>query len=1228
MSTEHDSAVVSTTRRRVLQGLTIVPAGVWLSSALPADALPADAADAANRASDTRRSHLKDLVASFRTPPDDARPWVYWFWVDGNVTLDGITADLEAMQRVGIGGVLIMSVSSERGASPALPSGDFPVATPQWYAALEHVVDETRRLGLEVNISDAPGWSGSGGPWNPTELSQLALVWSEKKVTGGQQLTTTLEQPYTKLGFYRDVVVQAFPTPANDRYRIEETGFKRGSTAYVSAPANLQGIPPMPIDVPEVAADIVIDPARVIDLTDQVSDGTLTWDAPEGEWTVIRFGYTSQGKTNHPVEATGSGLECTKLERAGIENQWDNYVSKVLRRDPRGRSITSVHLDSWEVGDQNWSTDFPERFAKLRGYDPLPRLICYTGRVLGSLEQSERYLWDVRMTIGDLIRDEYIGRLAKLAERSGRRMSGEIYDAPVDQIAAAGRTTEPQTEFWWEADNKFGGTWPPRSAGRTENMASAAHVYGHPIVAAEAFTATPSEGWRAAPKHLKGLGDWAFTSGVNRLIVHRAAMQPWPSNIKPGMTMQYWGQHYDTTQTWWETAGPWHTYLARCQHLLRQGTQVADILYLQPEGSPSRFTSPGSDATSLDPPITPGYNFDGCSPEAVFSRLSVNREGRIVLPDGMSYRVLVLPEHDSIPNAGLMTPRLLRRLGDLVDAGMTLVGPRPVRSPSLEGFPGCDEELVALADHLWGSGAVRSSGSRRVGKGRVVWGSTAQHVLAEAGVGVDFSSGPSNPFRYIHRRLDDGTELYFVANRVTSEITAECEFRVPGRGRSAQLWRPDSGDIEHAVLRRAGAASAGLTLTLQPLESVFVAFPATRGRHSIATSVNRDGRSSEGIDRLTVSADGTTVLESGRPGLVSVEADGAPVRVRVPALPSPYSVEGPWQVTFAPDGGAPEQVTLPELLSWPDHADPGIQHFSGTATYTTTFRIPPAMFGRHRSLWLDLGRVEVHARVRVNGVDLGVLWREPYRVEVGHALRRGTNTLEIEATNLWPNRMIGDEALPEDTQWSPPEPLWKVPGHTWQVPTAIPQWVWDGGSSPTGRHTWATIKVFRATDPLLPSGLIGPVTITPRARIPVRPRNLALLGTASASSTHAGFVPMGANNGNRDSGAWNRGNGWNDDTRSTFPDWYQVTLPRRSRISRVDLYTLDSPTYPAERYGLRDYDVQVQVAGGWRTVAEVRDNSVGQVRSSFRAVTTDAVRILISATHDSWSRIVELEIYR
>lgn len=1059
-------------------------------------------------------AHADKLDQAFKTPPASASPWVYWFWLNGNITREGITADLEAMKRVGIGGVLIMEV--DQGA----PVGPVGFMSPQWRELFHHAVSEAGRLGLEINMNNDAGWNGSGGPWITPELSMQKVVWSETEVVGPRHFEDTLPHPETIAGFYRDIEILAFPTPGS--YRIPDIAVKAAYQVGAVGPSPQVKISP----------DMLIDPKAIVAVTARMAgDGSITWDVPAGKWTIMRFGHTSTGVVNAPAPASGRGLECDKLSTEGADANFDGMMAKLVADQipAKDRGLVATHVDSWENGSQNWTARMPAEFLARRGYEIRPFLPVMTGRVVASPEISDRFLWDLRRTVSELVVQNYAGRIRDLAHQNGLRFTTEAYGGPCDDIPYGGQADEPMGEFW------MGGGAIETCRG----MASSSHVYGKPVTGAESFTAGSDERWRQYPASIKALGDRAFCEGINRFVFHRYAMQPWVDDRRPGMTMGPWGLHYERTNTWWNETPGWHTYLARCQYMLRQGKYAADICYLQAEAPPQAFNG--------HKPA--GYAWDECSAEVVLTRMSV-KNGCIVLPDGMTYRVLVLSD------SRYMTPRLLRKISELVKAGATVIGPRPLKSPSLQDYPACDEEAFRLADELWGDCDGITVTEHRYGMGRVIWGVAPEKVLAGSGARPDFAS--SQRLNWIHRHVG-GTDIYFFANPRASSVSASCTFRVSGK--QPELWWPESGRIERAPVFRQTKGGMSVFVPLGPSGSVFVVFrtsvtksdPVIQVKHNGATVLSLAGHTAartviekavygvlndptrtrdvrdkvqriadsgetefqvaamaegddpaygivktlvvdfsiggkhttvSGTDPETISLDapqvsagpaceltgagGRTSLTAWQPGRYTVLTESGKSRdVNVMALPSGIDIDGTWTVDFPPGSGAPEHISLDRLASLSDNPDLGVKSFSGTATWHATFQAPLSLFGRGRVLRLDLGDVQVIASVKLNGKELGTLWKPPFTLDVSSALKPGQNTIEVKVTNLWPNRLIGDEQLPEDSDRNGDGTL-----KSW------PQWLKDGKPSPTGRLTFTTWRLWGRGDTLLKSGLEGPVTIT------------------------------------------------------------------------------------------------------------------------------------------------------
>lgn len=1014
-----------------------------------------------------RSAPADDLALDFLRPPAEARPWVYWMWMDGNLSREGVTADLEAMKAAGLGGVVICEVNV------GVPRGPVAFMSPEWRDLFKHVVKEAERLGLEVTLNAGPGWTGSGGPWVEPGDSMQHLVAAAAEAAGPARFDAVLPRPArlpaffgesglpTEIkdrmdGFYRDVAVLAFPTPA--------TGPKNADidekALYVRAPYSSQpGVRPFfasPADYPSLPAGAAVDPSKVVDLTGRLeAGGRLAWDVPPGRWTILRFGRTTTGANTRPAPVPGLGLECDKLDAGAFDRHYDAFVGALLREiGPRrtdGKAgWTTLHIDSWEMGAQNWTPAFREEFRHRRGYDPLPFLPALTGRFVDGREPTERFLWDLRQTANELVLEKHALRLKERGRADGFRLSIEPYDmTPCADMTLGTAADVPMGEFWLSGFH---------TAHAVVEAAGVAHTGGKTVVAAEAFTSDGREAWRAHPASMKALGDWALAAGVNRVVFHRYQHQS-GTPPEPGLTMGPYGVHWERTQTWWDMVPAYHEYLARCQFLLRRGAPVADVLFLAAEGAPHVFRPPAG-ALRGDPPGPASYAFDGCPPETLRASAAVEN-GRIVFPGGASYAVLVLPERET------MTLALLAKIRDLVAAGATVVGPRPRKSPSLSGFPACDAEVARLAGEIWGDIDGERVTERAFGRGRVVWdrrgadpgpsgriapvgaGSSRSDpptggedvwrvgappldeprqygdfavvadTLAKNGVVPDFSADP--PLRWVHRR-EVGTEIYFVANPEDRAVETTARFRVAGP--RPELWDPLTGKRRPLSGFERNGTLTSVALRFEPHGSFFVVF--------------REG-----------------------PGPERTDAQDFPAASEI------LAVAGPWEVAFDPRRGGPEMITFGSLDDWSLRPEPGIKYYSGQAAYRTAFDLPGGSTSGRASLWLDLGRVEVMASVRLNGRDLGVVWCAPRRVDITAAVEAEDNRLEIRVANLWPNRLIGDEREPPDGAYGPGGNLVR-----W------PEWLVRGGPRPSaGRLAFSTWKHFSADSPLLPSGLLGPVRV-------------------------------------------------------------------------------------------------------------------------------------------------------
>ena len=773
----------------------------------------------------------------------------------------------------------------------------------------------------------------------------------------------------------------------------------------------------------------------VRDVTDCLKpDGTFEWTAPAGDWTILRIGYLCNGRRNHPASKFGCGFEVDKLSAEALDYHFEQYAARLCRElGPFAGDVASgfnnILVDSYEVGSQNWTQKMEAEFLRRRGYSIRPFLPAFAGYAIDDAATTERFLEDFRRVVADLFAENYAGALAKKCHQYGLKLSLEPYgNCPADNLQYGSFADIPMSEFWSCAAYPYG-----TGCGNSRFVSSVAHVYGKAICGAESFTASPGPGtgrWLTTPFSIKAQGDSAYANGVNRIIYHRFVHQPWTDDrYLPGMTMGRWGMHFDRTQTWWEFVPDWLAYQARCQFLLQRGTFQADVLFFAGEESPNQGGNtdgrPGGPAAYSLPD---GFAFDVCSAD-VMPRLTVDKQGRVVVPGGTRYRLLAMPAVEAV------SPEMMATVADLRAKGAAIAWSRkPVRAPGLKWGREGDRKVRDLADALWAKGILECAPAEALAKLGVAPDVTVEKNASEAKV------------QWIHR-ADAAADWYFVAMPNRKVTAAAVSFRQDGR--VPELWDAETG-------------------TVAPAERWFV----------------RDGRTHVEIP-FTVCGSKFVVFRRA-----PAEGERVPTAMR-PARPEKAAVarpvEGAWTVKF-PNGflpnrlatGADETVVFDRLVSWPEHANEGVRYFSGIATYEK--EIPQEAVDAVRReggrVVLDLGDVKHFAEVTANGKAYPVLWKPPFRVDVTDAVAEGRPlALRIRVANLWANRLIGDDRqFADDCEWTG-----EVKGGIKEIGVKeIPQWVKDGKPSPTGRHTFTTWKHWDKDDKLQPSGILGPVVLRVR----------------------------------------------------------------------------------------------------------------------------------------------------
>lgn len=1078
-----------------------------------------------------------ELERAWTSPPLEARLRAYWWWLNGNVTKESITRDLEQMKAKGFGGALLCDAGgAEQFGNAKVPHGP-TFFSPEWRELYKHTLREANRLGLEMSLNILSGWN-LGGPMVIADDAPKKLAWTDRTVSGPKPFAEKLARPKARDNYYRELFVLAWPVKetrgkalvfigvsassaqsgfpaanvcdANlDTYWVSDsaepgagptlekaqwlqfnftqpvlasqlmlnpragygprdcelqasddgktfrslksfTANQKEKTLvafaattgsvfrvlftsafdprYPQSPRNAQvaeaqlsgpdgpltggddpsrrplqnweqkallkalnfsapDTTPLLVDYPTQPGEEDTQVAKVLDLTAKLdADGTLRWDIPEGSWEILRLGCTLNDHCHVSTCSDGwNGYALDPFDGGAFKRYWDAVVEPLIADADAlaGTALKYLHTDSWEVEVANWTPTLRQEFRKRRGYDLLPWLPVVTGRIVNSREQSDRFLNDFRRTMGDLAIANHYQLFRDGAHKHGLLIhpeSGGPHAVPIDAQQCLGFNDAPMSEFWaWSWMHRVG----DENRFFVKQPASAAHVYDHKLVLAEGFTDIGPHWQERIWENLKPSFDHACTEGLNLLVWHAFVCSPAGEGM-PGQ--QYFaGTHMNPNVTWWEKSAPFFAYINRCQTLLQRGLPVADAAYYYGNQVPNFAQLRRSDPARLGP----GYDYDVFTEEAILTRAGV-KDGRIVLPGGMSYRVLVLPESPAI------SLPVLRKLKELAAAGATIIGPRPQTPMSLQDYPQCDTEVLKLADELWGSDA---STLHRFGKGRVIAGQTARGVLLADGVRPDFEAdaGPGRELDYIHRR-DGGAEIYFISNRSNATATAQCSFRV--RRLAPELWDPVTGEHRFAAAYEEKDGRTVVPLEFGPCGSWFVVFREPAAKHP-ATARNNSMQFVPFTD-----------------------------------------IGSPWTVALDPNWGGPASVQFDSLADWTTRPEPGIKFYSGTATYTKTLELPQIARQKGARLFLDLGDVRELAEVKMNGKSLGIVWSPPFRVEITNALKPGANQLEIQVVNFWPNRIIGDQALPA-----------------------------------AERRTRTNVRKLTADTPLMASGLLGPVRI-------------------------------------------------------------------------------------------------------------------------------------------------------
>ncbi|WP_016957766.1 glycosyl hydrolase [Catenovulum agarivorans] len=796
---------------------------------------------------------------------------------------------------------------------------------------------------------------------------------------------------------------------------------------------------------PEDKSSLALNAEQVLDVTQFVNDGKLNWQAPAGEWTVVHYFMRTTGTTNTPTTNATRGPEVDKLSKEIAQAHFDAYVGDIIDRlQPAERTaLKYLVIDSYEQGAQNWTDAFAKRFQQQFGYDPMQFLPVYTGRIVNSAEQSERFLWDMRRMVADRVSYEYTAGMRERAHEHGLKLWLENYGHwgfPGEFLQYGGQADIVSGEFW--ASGNLG-------AIELKSASSAAHIYGHKTVMSESFTAGRGDAFKNHFWDFKKRGDWSFVEGINHTLLHVYIQQGYEDK-KPGVNA-WFGSEFNRHNTWFDYMGGWLNYIKRSNYMMQQGTYVADIMYFIGEDAP-KMTG------EIKPALPAGYSYDFINAEVILHGLSVE-DGQFVLPSGARFKLLVLPD------ATTMRPQVLAKIKQLVADGGAIYGPKPSQSPSLQNYSQADNQVQQLANELWQQIDGTTVTQGQYGKGLVFFDSAENVDLAQVmdklNLPADLAGLPTEVI-WSHRSSDTH-EIYFIANQSEAVVDIKPSFRLQTamqRQEQAKLGQPQAWDAVTGSIRNIGQYSIEngrlvTPLSLQGLGSTFIVFEKSASATIQPTAVKQISKQNKATWLPTaLYKQNQLIVDIPENGEYQVQfTNGDSQVVKLVDLPAPLTLRAPWQLTFEQNRDVEMSLTLDKLVSLTELQPLALKHYSGSITYQNQFQFEQSQLRDDQRWILDLGQVGVVARVTINGNNLGEIWSRPLQVDVTDYLVAGKNKLIVEVATTWVNRMVGDLKYPK------------------QFPDQ---------AQPKVFETEITFesKITKDTE-LQPAGLIGPVLLKP-----------------------------------------------------------------------------------------------------------------------------------------------------
>ncbi len=916
-----------------------------------------------------KTTDIKQLQAAFQNPSHESGVNCWWWWLNGNVNKAAITKDLEAMKSKNFQGAMIFDAGghNQRG-NKDIPSGPL-FGSDEWNELFVFAMDEAKRLNLEMGFNIQSGWN-LGGPRVTPEYTAKQITFSETQISGGKGVREKLNLPGIRRDFYKDIAVLAFPLSASNKTSelitnldlklgYHELGGSAPDTRFLldNSPSGNRNI--------KEKTSYIVNKEDVVDLTSNMDkEGNLNWDAPKGEWSVVRFGYTCTSSHVSTSSGDWQGSVLDYMSTEAFDFYWNDVVEPIFRAagDHVGTTLKFMETDSWECGGMNWTDNFSDEFQNYRGYDLLNYLPIVAGYVIDDINTSNAFLSDFRKTLGDLVAYNHYARFQEYAHKYNMGIQPESagpHAGPMDGIKNYGFSDIVMSEFWSPSPHRP----QPNNRFFLKQASSAAHINGIKIVGAESFT-TIGPHWNDELWHdQKSAFDHEICAGLNRMYFHTFSCSP-PEMGMPGQEY-FAGTHVNPQVTWWKQSGAFIDYMHRVQSVVQEGKFVADILYYYGDHVPNVFPYKHSDPAGA----MPGFDYD-VTDETILLKLEM-KDGKIIVPGGVEYRVLVLPDHKVLSMA------VLEKVEALLQQGAQIIGYKPESTVSLVG--GVNEQIryKELTNKIWGND-VSEKGTKEYGTGLIAWGMTAREYLLSKEIPCDFDilkNDSKTDFDYIHYTVGE-SDVYFVANQTTERQRIDVRFRVSGK--QPELWDALTGEVREA---NAFEQSNGLTtvpITLEPYGAIIIVFndKISEDKHATAT---RNYSNFETRQNIT----------------------------------------GEWEVDFDPKWGGPGKVKFLELMDWTQHSEEGIKYYSGEAVYNKTFDLDfePQEDTKYYLQLASVKDVGI-AEVKINGKNKGVTWTAPFRVEITNELQKDENILEIKVVNSWYNRVAGDQTYLNKKQYT------------------------------------------------------------------------------------------------------------------------------------------------------------------------------------------------------------------